>query len=627
MNKMKKFISALLCMSLLFAAAVIPNTAVADSADFNVEQITWTDENGKSITANAVSGFKDGVDTTKYKDLVIPNTVNGVKITAIADGAFSGGGFDSITVPSGIEFIGVAAFYNSTVKKVTIADSVRAINYNAFSGCSEMTEIKLSANLVSLAEGVFRGCSKITSIDLPKKLKSIGYSCFYLCEKLQSIVLPEGLTELGYNAFESCYDLTSVTLPSTLKVIPESAFYGCVELKSIDIPSGCTTISKLAFDRCRNLETINIPDSVTHIYEDAFYGTAFLNNKITAVSGNQGCIYAGKVMCMYYVNEYQNITSADVTSVSIKEGTLGISSSAFKNFINLNSVSLPQSLKTIEYEAFMGCSSLTTIDIPANVDYIGYYAFRDCTSLRNINFASQNSLRNMGSHVFDNTAWYNSQPDGIVYIGNVAYSYKGTPPIDKVLSIKSGTKAIASGGFEYLYVAGIKLPDGLETIGDEAFYGCETYPVNTIFIPDSVSYIGNQAFFETDLTVFEVNSGGYSEAVVRKYVDEYNYNGLFSVRVIGSSTMVTTTTTTAPKTTTTTTAKPTGMPGDVNLDNVVNLADVRAAVAAVASGSVGNLSEQAFKNGDVTYDGEFNLADIRKIVGAIASGNFKSLDK
>ena len=69
------------------------------------------------------------------------------------------------------------------------------------------------------------------------------------------------------------------------------------------------------------------------------------------------------------------------------------------------------------------------------------------------------------------------------------------------------------------------------------------------------------------------------------------------------------------------------MPGDVNLDKSVNLADVRSLIAAISSGSVNDLSSMAKKNADVTYDGKIDLADVRKLVSAIASGDLTSLDK
>ena len=71
---------------------------------------------------------------------------------------------------------------------------------------------------------------------------------------------------------------------------------------------------------------------------------------------------------------------------------------------------------------------------------------------------------------FNNTPWYNNQPDGLVYVGKVAYKYKGNMPNDTVINIKDGTTEISDG----------------------AFYGCTG--LTSIVIPNSVDYIGWKAF-------------------------------------------------------------------------------------------------------------------------------------
>ena len=79
---------------------------------------------------------------------------------------------------------------------------------------------------------------------------------------------------------------------------------------------------------------------------------------------------------------------------------------------------------------------------------------------------------------FDETAWYNKQPDGIVYAGLVAYTIKGTLPEN--VTIKDGTKVIMSWLFNPRdpwdsreTLKSITIPNSVTTIGEYAFFDCK----------------------------------------------------------------------------------------------------------------------------------------------------------
>jgi hypothetical protein len=112
--------------------------------------------------------------------------------------------------------------------------------------------------------------------------------------------------------------------------------------------------------------------------------------------------------------------------------------------------------------------------IPETVTKFGDYAFDYCTSLSNILFSE--SLCDIGSSAFRNTAWYSNQADGVVYAGNIAYGIKGEMPESVVL--KDGTLAIANYAF-YLQsgdnntiLKNVHIPAGLKYIGSGAFNSC-----------------------------------------------------------------------------------------------------------------------------------------------------------
>ena len=268
-----------------------------------------------------------------------------------------------------------------------------------------------------------------------------------------SVVIPAAVT---YNG---------TTYPVT--AIGYFAFKGCTGLTSIDIPNSVTRIDYNAFSGCSNLESVNIPNSVAYVGDNAFSNTAWYNNQ------PDGLVYAGSVAYKY------KGTMPSGTSMTIKEGTLRISDYAF------------------DY-----CAGLTSIVIPNSVTEIGEYAFSYCEGLSSI--VIPNSVTKVGEYAFSNTAWYNNQPDGLVYAGSVAYKYKGTMPSGTSMTIKEGTIGISSSAFEYCTgLTSIVIPSSVTDIGAGAFAHCTD--LTSVNIPNSVTVIGGGTFFRcTGLTSIDI---------------------------------------------------------------------------------------------------------------------------
>lgn len=176
--------------------------------------------------------------------------------------------------------------------------------------------------------------------------------------------------------------------------------------------------------------------------------------------------------------------------ISIPLSVKSIGEHAFRYCEGLTSITIPESVTSIGGWAFEYCSKLESIDIGKNVSSIPSYTFYRCWSLSSIVFPD--NLTHIGSFVFEDTSWYNNQPNGVIYAGNVAYGLKGDL---KDITIKEGTIAIADEAFRddstIKVEKSINLPSSLIYIGSAAFDGCK---ITSIKIPENVSSIGDRAF-------------------------------------------------------------------------------------------------------------------------------------
>ncbi|MBP3739160.1 MAG: leucine-rich repeat domain-containing protein [Muribaculaceae bacterium] len=144
------------------------------------------------------------------------------------------------------------------------------------------------------------------------------------------------------------------------------------------------------------------------------------------------------------------------------------------------------SVTKIGYRAFYGCSGFTgSLTIPNSVTTIGNYAFFGCSGITEITIPSD--LADIGSNAFNGTGWYYNQPEGVVYLCNVALCYKGTVPDGTALKLRDGIKGIAYYAFEGCsgFTGSLNIPNSVTDIGNYAFSGCSGF-TGSLTIPNSV---------------------------------------------------------------------------------------------------------------------------------------------
>ena len=184
-------------------------------------------------------------------EVVIPSEIDGFKVIAIADNAFSD---------------------NSQLTSVTIPDTIISMGIGAFSNCQNLTDVVFEQNsqLSAIGESAFSGCSGLTNIIIPNSVTSIDVYAFNGCSGLTNIIIPNSVTSIGNLAFSNCTGLTSITIPNNVTSVGEYAFLNCTNLKNVSFGNGVTSIVGYTFYGCSSLSSITLSDSITSIGDFAF---------------------------------------------------------------------------------------------------------------------------------------------------------------------------------------------------------------------------------------------------------------------------------------------------------------------------------------------------------------------
>ena len=185
--------------------------------------------------------------------------------------------------------IGDTAFRNSTtLRSVTLPNSITSIGENAFGGCSSLTNVNLPYGLVSIGKEAFCQCTALQSITIPNTVNSIGWNAFYGCTALTDVVLPKRIKTLN-GTFIGCSSLSEIRIPASVNTL-DGTFTQCSSLRSVVIPNSVTTVGDRTFEDCTSLVSVYIPNSVTSIGERAFSNTGLqvvtLPNQLQIIGEN-----------------------------------------------------------------------------------------------------------------------------------------------------------------------------------------------------------------------------------------------------------------------------------------------------------------------------------------------------
>ena len=144
-------------------------------------------------------------------DFVIPEQVTTFSYVSLSDITYS------------VTSIDYKAFYKSSVRSVTIPNSITTIGKEAFSYCDGLTSVNIANSATSIGDKAFYGCDNLMSVELGDYVTSIGDEAFSI-KNLTFNSLPLSITSFGDFAFDGCNLPSVLILGKKLHSIGREAF-------------------------------------------------------------------------------------------------------------------------------------------------------------------------------------------------------------------------------------------------------------------------------------------------------------------------------------------------------------------------------------------------------------------
>ncbi|MBO5868675.1 MAG: leucine-rich repeat protein, partial [Oscillospiraceae bacterium] len=233
-------------------------------------------------------------------------------------------------------------------------------------------------------------------------------------------------------------DITTIIISEGITHISDSAFVGFTALTYVSLPDSLLTMGDGVFSIASSLETIQLPPNMKHIADSTF-------------------------------------STSGLKSITIPEGVESIGDSAFANCTSLTEIILPQTLKHLERNVFGWSTGLKTIEIPASVTTIAAEVFQGTGT--KVTVAEDNP-------------YFSSDADGLLYNKDKTVLLH-CPVKATEYTIPSTVKEIAASACVDLLVEHLTIPEGVQTIGENAFWLASMKSVN---IPTTAESLATNAF-------------------------------------------------------------------------------------------------------------------------------------
>lgn len=310
-----------------------------------VDGLSYTPLYGEDTTV----GYSVGVgDKKSDATIAIPAEYNGKPVVAIDDYGFKG---------------------VSSLKTITIPDTVTAIGYESFANCSSLQELVIPDSVTFMDGRAFLGCSALKNVTLSKKLTTLYYKVFYRCSSLKEMEFPEGLANIQRDAFAHCSSLTKVVFPKSLQRVDSSVFHDCKSLHKV-IAYDIDSWLKIKFTGVESNPLLNGSDLIFNSS-----GTEEVFTELTVPN------------TMKSIGSFQFSNCTSLEKVTIPESVTEIGMCAFTGCTKLKTISA-DGIKIVDQQTFAYMPALTTISLKG-VERVERDAFYESAKLTTIYFGPQ----------------------------------------------------------------------------------------------------------------------------------------------------------------------------------------------------------------------------------------------
>lgn len=506
------------------AECVIPESVTeigshAFGHNFNLREIDLGG-NVKSVGAYAFSiadgggDYEQNVDSWEILNKYASLRQNKFKVklseglASIGERVFEGReGFDAVRLPSTLASVGNMAFAGTAIREITVPDAMTTIGMGAFAQMNSLTRVKLPATLTEIGQEAFRATA-LADIEIPKGVTTIGESAFAQCH-LKSLSLPDAVTSVGANFIEDNNSLAYLSLGAGVGELPKMAS----NISRCFLKMGAATPPALGTDRLGFTPTIVlVPEGCGDAYTKS---NRWKDYNISAANGNVATVYVNEPGTLATeIRLSSGLFPAQVSNLIITGGTLNeddfaimrscydidltlaenteIPAGAFTGRSMLLNVKLPAATTAIGDNAFTNCAVMHLESLPATLETIGEGAFSGCTGMDS-ELSMPASLTRVGANAFADSGVKRVDFSGAegLDLSNAYNLFGGCRNLSEVV-LPNATKMIPGSMFKGSGLSEVYLPEGLESIGYEAFNECGL--LKEINLPSTVNNIGDRAF-------------------------------------------------------------------------------------------------------------------------------------
>ena len=367
--------------------------------------------------------------------------------------------------------------WDDEAEHLVIEPGITGLPGEEFIGFQKLKTAELPDTVTNIGSCCFWDCSELEIIQMPKHLKSIGYEAFYSCSKWKNAWIPDTVTSIESGAFKDCESIREIEIPDTVTYLGEAVFSGCKNLESVRLPNNLKIVGDEMFFGCEKLSEVSIPDSVKKISKKAF--------------GCSGIIY---------LEIPEKVTGFYKWEAS--SGKYGV----FQDCKKLKEIVIrSRKINHVFKGAFSRLDKNTVIKVPKGCLKKYKKLFRKAGLDKKIHMETLDGKEKPLSGTDKNgNAWTYSRETGTLEISGTADFGKypsGKEPgwctwyseAEHVIVRDGITGRLPDGSFRLFYkLKTAELPDSVESIGNNAFYGCRD--LETVRLPETTTSIEKRAF-------------------------------------------------------------------------------------------------------------------------------------